>query len=325
MDELFEGIAHEFFHTWNLLSIQPEGYTDLNYGPQEASPGLWFSEGFTMLYAYRLMRRAGLPTEDSSWSAHLARLITTYYRDTGNRVFSPAKVSLASNAQPGPLGDCSASTHLQGELIGTLLDQLIVHCSQGKRSLDDLMRLMNDRFGGGKGFSDKDVETAAGELCVPGDIHPFFEKYVYEGKPLDFNPYLQWAGLNFQVTYGPATDDKGIALPDKRVYLYKLPGDSLFRLGLENPTSCWVRSGLHTGDVLISLDGRFIRTRQDFSRIISNLQIGDVISLRVSQGGEIKSAVVRIEGYIVPTARLTPIPPSGSPQGLPSPPGSLAR
>ena len=48
MQDLYEQLAHEFFHTWNLVNIEPAGYTELNYGPQERSDGLWFSEGVTM-------------------------------------------------------------------------------------------------------------------------------------------------------------------------------------------------------------------------------------------------------------------------------------
>ncbi|HXB32151.1 MAG TPA: hypothetical protein VNV35_01965, partial [Puia sp.] len=54
---IYEEIAHEFFHTWNLMAIRPSGYTELNYGPQQQSPGLWFSEGLTMLYADLICRR----------------------------------------------------------------------------------------------------------------------------------------------------------------------------------------------------------------------------------------------------------------------------
>src|SRR5579863_472866 len=84
--DIYEEIAHEFFHTWNLMDIRPSGYTDLNYGKQQQSPGLWFSEGITMLYAGLLCRRTGLPVEDSTRIAHLSSLITRYYSDTGNMV-----------------------------------------------------------------------------------------------------------------------------------------------------------------------------------------------------------------------------------------------
>ena len=101
-----------------------------------------------MYYADLLVRRAGLPCEDSTRTAHLESLIGRYYTDTGNRVFPPGVVSLADNAPPGPLGDYTASTHLQGELLGSMLDLLIMEATNGRKSMDNVMALMNRRFGG---------------------------------------------------------------------------------------------------------------------------------------------------------------------------------
>lgn len=95
---IYEEIAHEFFHTWNLMHIRPAGYTELNYGPQQQSPGLWFSEGVTMLYADLICSRTGLPVEDSNRIAHLSSLITRYYSDTGNAVLAPSRVSCWGSA-----------------------------------------------------------------------------------------------------------------------------------------------------------------------------------------------------------------------------------
>ncbi|HVS95871.1 MAG TPA: hypothetical protein VHE54_05270, partial [Puia sp.] len=86
---IFEEIAHEFFHAWNGMSIQPPGYTGLNYGRQQLSPGLWFTEGVTMFYTDLIARRSGLPLEDSTRLSHLTRLITRYISDTGNSVLPP--------------------------------------------------------------------------------------------------------------------------------------------------------------------------------------------------------------------------------------------
>ena len=101
MSEVNGEVAHEFIHSWNEVNIQPSGYTDLNYGPQEQSPGLWFTEGLTMFYADLLQRRAGLPREDSTRTAHLQSLLGRYYADSGNVALAPVVVSLASNAGPG--------------------------------------------------------------------------------------------------------------------------------------------------------------------------------------------------------------------------------
>jgi predicted metalloprotease with PDZ domain len=305
MQDLYEQLAHEFFHTWNLVNIEPAGYTDLNYGPQERSDGLWFSEGLTMFYADLLVRRAGLPTEDSTRLAHLSALIGRYYADTGNIVFSPAAVSLASNAQPGALGDYSASTHVQGELIGALLDMLIRNNTGGRRSFDDVMRLMYRRFGGRAGFSAQDVEQAVSDVGGGVGVHAFFDDYLNQGKALDFDRYLRLLGLRCQLTWQPAVDNKGIPVADTRIYVWQPPGDSLFHLILTTPQSCWGRAGLHTGDALRAINGHPVIDRPSFYTLIRALKPGDTVSFQLRA-----SAIdVPVTGYEEQHASLLPITP----------------
>ena len=306
MQDLYEEIAHEFLHTWNLMSIKPGEYTVLNYGPKERSAGLWFSEGLTMFYADLLVRRAGLPCEDSTPTKHLETLIGRYYADTGNRVLSPAAVSLASNEAPGRLGDYSASTHLQGELLGAMLDLLIRHATRGTRSFDDVMRLMYKRFGGKEGFYTQDVERAVKHVCASDEVHAFFQKYIYEGKALDFEPYLRLIGLRLQLSYSPAVDDKGRLKVDDRLYIWQPEGDSVYHLGITDPRSCWVRSGLHTGDALVTINGRLINSRQNFNEVLRGLNIGDRVIVQIEHSGRSEKLLVEITGYEIPVAHLNP-------------------
>jgi predicted metalloprotease with PDZ domain len=316
MQEMYEEIAHEFSHTWNLLAIRPAEYTGLNYGPQEQSSLLWFSEGMAMFYADLLVRRAGLPAEDSTRITHLESLIGRYYANPGNMVIPPAKVSLAENAAPGMLGDYSASTHLQGELLGTMLDLMIRSNTEGRRSFDDVMRLMYQRFWGGRGgggggggegrrgFYARDIEQAVQDVCGGESIHPFFQIYIYEGKALDFNTWLPLIGLQMQLTWQPVADEKGKLLPDTRVYIWQPAGDTVFRMAMTDPGSCWVKAGLHTGDTVSAINGALIKNRQDFYQILHTFQIGDSIIVQVRRSTGIQNVMVSITGYLAPVVHL---------------------
>ncbi|HWC73257.1 MAG TPA: hypothetical protein VG454_04900, partial [Gemmatimonadales bacterium] len=138
-------IAHEFFHTWNLLAMRPSEYRDIDYRTQPPVSTLWFSEGLTMYYADLLARRAGLPAADSTRLAHLERLLSRYLGNPAYERFSAEAISrVAYNAPPGALGDYSASTHLQGEVLGTMLDFIVRDATAGRRSMDDVMRVLFD-------------------------------------------------------------------------------------------------------------------------------------------------------------------------------------
>jgi len=304
MQDIYEEIAHEFSHTWNLMSIQPAEYTGLNYGPKERSAGLWFSEGLAMFYADLLLRRADLPCEDSTRIAHLTSLIGRYYADTGNRVLPPSIVSLAANEAPGALGDYSASVHLQGELLGAMLDLLIRNATEGRRSFDDVMALMFKRFGGKKGFYTRDIEQVATEVCGSDEVHAFFKNYIYDGSALDFDLYLRLIGLKMQLLYQPARDDKGQLAADARLYIWQPPGDTTYHLGMTSPGSCWVRAGLHTGDAIAAINGLPIKNRQDFQDMIKTLKIGDSVIAGINRSAGVQRIPVVITGYEIPVVHI---------------------
>ena len=304
MSEIYEEIAHEFSHTWNLMYIRPAEYTALNYGPQQQSAGLWFSEGMAMYYGDLLVRRAGLPCEDSTRTAHLESLIGRYYTDTGNRVFPPAAVSLASNAPPGPLGDYMTSTHLQGELLGTMLDLLIIDATNGQKSMDNVMALMNRRFGGKSGFYAMDIEKAVRDVSGSNKVHSFFRQYVYAGKALDFDSWLRYIGLRLQLSYPPARDDKGQPKADTRIYVRRPFGDSVYHLVMADPRSCWVKAGLHTGDVIKALDDRPVTDRQGFYAMLGRLKPGDSVTVEIDRAGTDQRIPVLVTGYETAIAQL---------------------
>src|SRR6267143_3230224 len=198
--------AHEFVHTWNLMAIRPVEYHNIDYRTQPPVASLWFSEGLTMFYAEHLLRRAGIPLRDSTRIAHLERLIGSYVFNPAYVRFSAESISrVAYNVQPGELGDYSASTHLQGELIGTMLDLIIRNSTNGRRSMDDVMRLLFERAGTQK-IDSHAIERAVETVCGC-DVTPFFDAYVRNAGAIDFDRYLGLIGLRTRVTWAPAVNN----------------------------------------------------------------------------------------------------------------------
>src|SRR5688572_1125950 len=212
--------AHEFVHTWNLMHFKPLEYRKLDYRVQQPVASLWFSEGLTIFYADLLLRRAGIILADSTRLAHLQSLIGRYLANPGNAHFSAEQVSrVAYNAGPGALGDYTASTHTQGEAIGVVLDLLIRDATDGARSMDDVMRLMNERFGGKRGFTGDDIERAVADVCGCS-ARGVFDAYVRSGNVIDFNAYLAPIGLRADITRAPALQPGGAPAKDLRIWVY---------------------------------------------------------------------------------------------------------
>jgi len=298
--------AHEFVHTWNLLAIRPAEYRGVDHRTQPPVAGLWFSEGFTLFYADLLLRRAGQPLADSTRIAHIERLMARYLASPGHARFSAEAVSrVAYNATPGALGDYGASTHLQGELIGAMLDLVVRDATRGTRSMDDVMRLLFARAGGARGFEGRDVEHAVETVCTC-DVTPLFDAYVRGAGSLDFNRYLALIGLTTRVASAPAVWN-GEPERDLRIFGWEPPGEGGVRLVITDPGSTWGRAGLHSGDRLLAVDGAPVTTWPDFRARLQRLRIGDTIRIDVGRPAGSYQARVTVSGFERPTVRIDPL------------------
>jgi predicted metalloprotease with PDZ domain len=285
--------AHEFFHAWNLMRIRPLGYGELDYRTPMMSKGLWFSEGLSMFYSDLLLRRAGLPRPDSTRAAHVARLVGFYLESPGNALLSAERVSEASYSPvPGTLGDLDGSTHLQGELIGTAMDLVIRDATNGKRSMDDVMRAMMERYSGDRGFTSQDVEQTIATVCSCS-VTLFFDAHVRGAGAIDFNLYLKLAGLRTQVTWRPAIERDGTPAADRRVRAWLPAGEHVLKLVVWHPASAWARAGLHTGDQVTSVNGTPVTDVNQFRTMLGGLKVGDTVRVEGARpAGAVRATVV---------------------------------
>lgn len=296
--------AHEFFHTWNLMAMQPSEYRDVDYRTQPPVSTLWFSEGLTMFYADLLLRRAGMQLHDSTRIAHLERLISSYQNNPAYARFSAEQVSrVAYNSEPGALGDYSPSTHLQGELIGTMLDLIIRDATHGRRSMDDVMRLL---FNGTSAIDGRVVEQAVETVCTC-DVTQFFETQVRNAAAIDFDRYLGLIGLKTSVTRAPAVSN-GEPERDFRIYGWQADGDSGVKLIVTSPASAWGRAGLHSRDRLVAMNGAPVRTSSELRTKLLSLRMGDTVRVEVQRSDGPFAASVRVAGFERATVRLEGTP-----------------
>ena len=305
--------SHEFVHTWNLMAIKPIEYRKVDYRVQPPVAGLWFSEGLTIFYADLLLRRAGLPTGDSTRVAHVENLIEYYLSMPGNARFSAEQVSrVAYNAPQGALGDFTASTHVQGELIGTVLDLLVRDATNGVRSMDDVMRLMYSRFVN-RGFTGADVQAAVDEVCGCSSAN-VFERNVRNAGAIDFDRYFAPLGLRLTTGWEPAVADDGQRQRDLRVWGWQEGNEPYLRLRVSDPGSIWGRAGLHTGDQLISINGAAMKTWPELRAFFLGFRIGDSATIVVDRpSGRFETRVV-MAGYDRPVVRLVPAGPESERQ-----------
>ncbi len=303
--DVFSTTAHEYFHTWNLMHVRPVERVGVRYRPADPTGELWWCEGVTIYFSDLMVRRAGLPSFDPTRVVHLETYIAAYLLTPGYSRYSAERISRAAD-DPLALGDDTASTHLQGNLLGTMLDLLIREATRGQRSLDEVMRILSGRFTPQRGVTGRDIERAVREVCAC-DAHSFFEKYVRGAQAIDFDHYLRMMGMHAQVSWSPALGTDGKPAPDLRVSTFTKDEDPTLILHLSNPASAWGRAGLHTGDRPVAVDGHPVATMTDFRAWRETLHIGDTARVEVIRNGVASQVSVSITGYDRPTVRVVEI------------------
>ena len=305
--DALEETAHEYFHLWNAMRIRPLERTGLDYRPGRETRALWFNEGLSIYYADLFSRRVRTAKPDSTRLLHLAGIMERYLGNTTYEHISPEESSLgAYRTTRGTFGDYSPSVHLQGEIVGAMLDFIIRDATNNTRSMDDVMRLMMKRYSGTRGFESRDVERAVTETCGC-NVKYFFDSYVRAARPIDFNRYLRLAGLQSRVTRGPSVDSAGKPVVDLRIVAWEPANEQRLRLQLLDPNSVWVRAGLHTGDQLVSVNGKAMTGWPDFRAVLRSIKIGDTLRFQTIRSGQPMSTTVIASGFDRPTVSITPV------------------
>jgi predicted metalloprotease with PDZ domain len=298
-------LAHEFFHTWNLVAIHPDAYGELSYKPPARTAGLWWGEGITLYYADALPRRAGLSDPNTSRLDHLTRLLENYYAAPWNTRVSPQRASLAFGDSPIANPDATGGYYLQGELLGYELDALLRDHTDEKRGLDDVMRALYSASASGAGFTDEGLERMADSVCGC-QLVSVFANQIRGASLVDIAPVVARLGLRVMVDTVPAADSTG-PLPDLRLGSDFTQATGPLRLVIRNPASVWGVSGLRTGDVLVAINGAHVATFSDLQRTLRTLRMDDSVLVDVERSGRTMQVPVRVMGYMLPRVRFVEI------------------
>ena len=231
--------THEFFHVWNVKRIRPAEMWPYDYSRPNETPSLWVSEGFTSYYGDLLSYRSF--GGDSAFLAHLDGAINFIENNEARRYISPSDASISTWLGYDTPVAFSISYYAQGHVLGALLDLSVLHDTNGRRGLDDIMReLYRQFYQKGKGFTPDDLRRTVSAVAGR-DYTDFFRRYV--------------TGLDVP-SYDAIFTNAGF----KRARLGYLgalarPTPAGYRIGSTVPGSPAALAGFQRGDLFISADG----------------------------------------------------------------------
>ncbi|MGH9733826.1 MAG: M61 family metallopeptidase [Candidatus Acidiferrales bacterium] len=201
-----EGLcAHELFHAWNVKRIRPQAFEPIDYTKEQYTRVLWFAEGVTSTYASYTLVRTGLWSKAEFYD-DLASQITDLQSRSARKWQSVEDSSLDTwldkyAAYNDP--DRSISYYGKGQILGVMLDLAIRDATSNHKSLDDVMRLLNDEYAKQEKFYNGDAAIRAAVGSVAGtDFGDFFGRYVAGVDEIPYGKFLALAGLELKSTGG---------------------------------------------------------------------------------------------------------------------------
>ncbi|MCS6942326.1 MAG: M61 family metallopeptidase [Geminocystis sp.] len=279
-------VAHEFFHLWNVKRIRPKELEKFDYDQENYTTSLWFCEGATSYYDLLIPLRAGIYGV-SRFLELLSKEISQYFNTPGRKIQSLSESSFDAwiklYRQDAYSKNNQISYYLKGELVTMLLDLLIRNNSDNRKSFDDVMRIMWQRFGREEiGFTPEELQGVIEEVANQ-DLSEFLHLCLETTTELPFNKYFEPFGLILE----PKAEENNTPYLGINVQRE----GNVDRITFVDANSPAGKGGICAGDELLAIDG-FRVTAETLSDRLQDYQVGDWIELTVFQKDILKTVKV---------------------------------
>lgn len=261
-------VSHEYFHTWHVKRIRPAEFVGADLGAEAYTHQLWIFEGITSYYDDLALRRCGLITVEQ-YLEMLGRSLTQLYRTGGRRQQTLEEASFDAwikfyrPDENSP--NATISYYLKGALVALALDLEIRHRTAGTCSLDAVMRVLWQDYGGddSPGLPEGQFERIAASLSGL-DLGGFFDQALRTTIDPPLGILLAQFGIRLHLRGAESEGDQG-GLRGRRedrprpwLGLKAQAGDGRLRVSHVAADGPAQRAGVMAGDELVALGGRRI-------------------------------------------------------------------
>lgn len=296
--------SHEYFHTWNVKRIKPAAFAPYDLQQENYTRLLWWFEGVTSYYDDLILARSGV-IDQAAFLASIAKTINSVLRGSGRHKQSVAESSFDAwtkyYRQDENASNAIVSYYTKGSLVALALDLTIRLCSDGKKSLDDVLRLLWQRHGrdfyaidkGALGVSENEL-LALFDAATGLKLARTIRRYVHGTADLPLARLLAQVGVEYA---------------DQRA-------DTLVGLGMRSVVvgaDCKVAAvyvggvahlaGLSAGDVLVALDDLRI-TGANLKDLLARYRPGDSVTLHAFRRDELKTFSMLLKADDAPQVTL---------------------
>lgn len=306
--------SHEYFHSWNVTRIKPQVFIPYDLRAESHTGLLWAFEGITSYYDDLMLVRAGL-ISSPVYLELLAQQITRHLRAGGRFRQSVADSSFDAwtkyYKQDENSPNAVVSYYVKGALVALCLDLTLRARSQGRVSLDDVMRVLWRDFGQvGRGVGDGDIQAVA-EALLGESLQNFFASALHGTAELPFAELLKGQGLDVLLRAADsAADGGGKAVPfdphrQRAVLGVKVqPGEGGAQLQQVFSDGAAMRAGLSAGDIVIAVDGLKVSVIT-LEKVIATYAVGSTVTVHAFRRDELMEFAVTLVAAPQDTCVLT--------------------
>jgi predicted metalloprotease with PDZ domain len=280
-------VAHEYFHLWNVKRLRARALGPFDYENENYTDLLWVMEGFTSYYGSKSMLKSGFSNEEG----YLNRIINTInseWKRPGAKVQSLAESSLDAwiKFYRGDENDYNATVSYYGKgyLMGALMDMMIIRDTDGEKSLDNLMKLLYERYykNEDRGFTTNELIAAMNETGGK-DYSGFFKRHISGTEFPDVKSILEPFGFKVEITEVESTSfGYSIREEDRHYYVRRITAGS--------PAQ---KAGLNVGDEIIAVENQAYSNRTvDFFKGV--YQTGDSVDFLIIRDDLVRTISVPI-------------------------------
>lgn len=294
--------SHEYFHLWNVKRMRPEKFTPYDLRAEIHTGLLWVFEGITSYYDHLVLLRSGLISE-KSYLEHIARSITRLTQTRGRFRQTIEESSFDTwtrfYRQDANSSNAIVSYYTKGSLIALALDLTLRKESDGKCTLDDVMRECWSRYGEAtEGMPERGLETVA--RAVSGlELADFFERFVRGTTDLPLQGLLREVGVNLHMR--PADDSKDVggrpsaedARPPPWIGAKLVERAGVSKFSVVHSGSPAEKGGIAPGDVAVALDDLKLNASTLDSRLREH-HVGDAVIISVFRDEHLITFTVRL-------------------------------
>jgi len=298
--------SHEYFHTWNVKRIKPAVFAPYDLRSETHTPLLWLFEGFTSYYDDLMLARSGL-IDEPAYLKLLGQTVNAVLRGSGRNKQSVAESSFDAwtkyYRQDENAPNAIVSYYTKGSLVGLALDLSIRSETRGKKSLDDVMRALWQRYGrdfysngktAGLGVTEEDVDALFNEVTGL-NLRRVLDSWVRGTEDLPLPKLL----TSFAIDCADSGKERKASLGVRTV---RDANDTKLANVYEKGAAH--RAGLSAGDVLVALDGLRV-TATNLDVLLGRYRAGDSVRLQVFRRDELMEFSVKLSADAAPQMSLT--------------------